>query len=119
MTPLARHPNDPGPHRSVPQVAANAPELEFFTTLSLTIPPGEPTQLVEDRRAGEARRTAELAAQGHLRRLWTLPAPGRSLGLWRAADRPEMEGILASLPLAEWLTVDTVPLARHPNDPLS
>ena len=69
-----------------------------------------------------ARRPAprELAAQGHLLRLWRPPLqPGewRSLGLFAAADADRLEEILASMPLRVWRTDEVTPLAPHPNDP--
>jgi muconolactone delta-isomerase len=67
--------------------------------------------------AREARRTRQLAEQGHLLRLWALPEEGRALGLWRASGESEMQEILGSLPLAGWLTVETLALSRHPSDP--
>ncbi|MDQ2877168.1 MAG: muconolactone Delta-isomerase family protein, partial [Actinomycetota bacterium] len=64
-----------------------------------------------------ARRTRELARQGHLLRLWRLPGEQRALGLWRARDPAEMQAILTTLPLDRWMTVQTTPLTPHPSDP--
>ena len=65
----------------------------------------------------EAARVHELADKGHLLRLWTLPGESRALGLWRTQDAAEMQTILRSLPLAQWLTVEVTALSAHPNDP--
>ena len=105
VTPLSPHPNDPALE------ARRA--TEFLTTFTLTIPEGTPAQTVEDTKAREAERAHELAGQGHLLRLWTLP-DGRALGLWRARDAAEMQAILKSLPLDAWMTVQTTPLHRTP-----
>ncbi len=110
VTPLSRHPNDPA-------LAASSGGTEFLTTFTTTIPAGTPPRTVEDTKAREAERAYELAGQGHLVRLWTLPGEGRSLGLWRAQDAAGMQAILESLPLDAWMTVQTTPLARHPSDP--
>ena len=110
VTSLSRHPNDPA-------LAASPAGTEFLTTFTLTIPAGTPAQTVEDTKAREAERAYELAGQGHLLRLWTLPGEGRSLGLWRAQAAAEMQAILKSLPLDAWMTVQTTPLTRHPSDP--
>ena len=91
--------------------------MEFLTTFTLGIPPGTPASLVDDTEAAEARRASQLAGQGRLLRLWMLRGEGRSLGLWRASRESEMHEILASLPLAGWLTVETLALSRHPSDP--
>ena len=55
--------------------------------------------------------------QGHLLRLWALPGAGRTLGLYQARDAAQIQAILAALPLAPWMTVDTTPLSPHPSDP--
>ncbi len=111
VTPLAPHPNDP-----VPLPAPGPPE--FFTTFTLAIPEGTPGQVVDDAIAREAQSARELAGQGHLLRLWRLPAGGPSaLGLWRARDAAGMQAILESLPLAPWLTTQITPLSEHPSDP--
>jgi muconolactone delta-isomerase len=113
VTPLSPHPNDPGlpPRPGVP---------EFLTTFTTTIPDGTPGPVVDDVRAREAARAKELAGQGHLLRLWMLPAGDgqeNALGLWRARDSAEMGAIVASLPLAAWMDVRTTPLTPHPSDP--
>ena len=114
VTPLSHHPNDPGPQPSAPGSWSGT---EFLTTFTLGIPPGTPASLVDDNKAREARRTQQLAGQGRLLRLWMLPEDGRALGLWRASTVSEIQEILASLPLAGWLTIETLPLSRHPSDP--
>lgn len=52
-------------------------------------------------------------------RLWTLPGSGRNLGLWQAPDADRIQAALNSLPMtaAGWLTLETLPLTRHPSDP--
>ena len=113
VTPLSPHPNDPDrPAR---------PGLpEFLTAFATTVPDGTPAQTVEEVEAREAVSAKELAGQGHLLRLWRLPAgddEGDALGLWRAADAAEMAAIVESLPLYAWMTVRTTPLTPHPSDP--
>ena len=72
---------------------------------------------MQDTKAREAQAAQDLAGQGHLLRLWALPGAGRALGLYQARDATQLEAILASLPLAPWMTVDTTPLSPHPSDP--
>jgi muconolactone delta-isomerase len=116
VTPLSPHPNDPGRRSPAPQ-DANAGGAEFLTTFTLAIPAGTSARLVDDTKAREAQRVHQLAEQGHLLRLWKLPGDGRSLGLWRASSTAETDQILASLPLAGWMNVETLALSRHPSDP--
>jgi muconolactone delta-isomerase len=111
VTPLSMHPHDPGPSAARPRAGT-----EFLTTFTLTVPDGTPADAVAAADASEGDRARELAAQGHLQRLWRRP-DGRSLGLWRADDGAQMSAILASLPLEAWLDVLTTPLTTHPSDP--
>jgi muconolactone delta-isomerase len=110
VEPLFAHQNDPG-------LPARAGAGEFLTAFTTVVPEGTPAATVEDTEAREAARARELAAQGHLLRLWRLAGEGRSLGLWRAQDATEMRAILKSLPLDAWMTVQTTPLTPHPSDP--
>jgi muconolactone delta-isomerase len=112
-TPLALHSNDPGRD----QVPLTADSEEYLVTFVLEAPEGTSPQTLEEMFSLEATRARELAVEGHLVRLWTLPGRGRSLGLWQAVGAEELRQILASLPLAGWLSVETVPLTRHPSDP--
>jgi muconolactone delta-isomerase len=113
VTPLGVHPNDPPVRRS-----SRAPE--FLVHFHTVVPAGTPDQAVKDRFAQEAERAHELAGEGHLQRLWALPAePGewRSVSLWQARDAADMQAVLKSLPLDRWMDVETTPLTQHPNDP--
>jgi muconolactone D-isomerase len=76
--------------------------MEFLTDLVTTVPEGTSSTKVDELRAAEAVRAAELAKKGHLVRLWRPPlGPGkwRSIGLFRANDEIELREILKSLPL--------------------
>lgn len=121
MTELAHHPNDPVVSaQHPPRPAAGQAGTEFFTIFVTAITGGTPAQAVNDARAGEARRTHELAEQGHLTRLWPLaawPDGSHALGLWQSRDGAQMRTILDSLPMAPWLTEEITPLVPHPCDP--
>ena len=76
--------------------------MEYLVTMTTRVPDGTPEQAVDEVRAREAAHSRDLAAQGHLLRLWRLPrdAPGDPgvLGLWRAQDMAAMQAIVRSLP---------------------
>jgi muconolactone delta-isomerase len=94
--------------------------MEYLVTMTTHVPEGTPDQAVADIRGREAARSRELAAQGHLLRLWRPPLrPGewRSLGLFAAADDGQLEEVLASMPLRVWRTDEVTALSPHPNDP--
>jgi len=94
--------------------------MEFLVEMTTNVPQGTPEQAVEEIRAREAAHSRELAAQGHLLRLWRPPLrPGewRSLGLFAAGDAAALEEVLASMPLRVWRTDVVTPLTPHPSDP--
>jgi muconolactone D-isomerase len=94
--------------------------VEFLVDMLTRVPDGASESEVEDTKEREAIRAGELAVQDHLLRLWKPPVQAgewRTLGLWRADDEAQLEGILATLPLHVWMTVRVTPLLPHPNDP--
>jgi muconolactone delta-isomerase len=94
--------------------------MEYLITMTTHVPDGTSEAAVQDIRSREAARSRELAAQGHLLRLWRPPLqPGewRTLGLFAADDGAELEKLLASMPLRVWRTDEITPLSPHPNDP--
>jgi muconolactone delta-isomerase len=94
--------------------------MEFLLTMTTRVPDGTASETVDSVRAREAAHTRELAAQGHVLRLWRPPlAPGewRTLGLFAAVDAAELERVLVSMPLRAWRTDEVQELAAHPNDP--
>ncbi|MEU2923788.1 muconolactone Delta-isomerase family protein [Streptomyces sp. NPDC007251] len=91
---------------------------EFLVEITTTVPEGTAQDEVDRRRAAEAVRAGELAAAGHLVRLWRPVGEPRSVGVWRAADEEELhEKVLGTLPLRPWMTLRVTALEPHPNDP--
>ena len=94
--------------------------MEYLVNMTTSVPSGTAESAVDDIRTREAAHSRELAAEGHLLRLWRPPLqPGewRSLGLFAADDGDQFEEVLASMPLRVWRTDEVTPLAPHPNDP--
>ena len=94
--------------------------MEYLVTMTTHVPEGTSDAAVQDIRTRESARSHELAAQGHLLRLWRPPLqPGewRTLGLFAADDDAQLEKVLTSMPLRVWRTDEVTPLSPHPNDP--
>src|SRR5216683_1069181 len=92
--------------------------MEFLVDMVTTVPDGTSDAEVDAIRTREAARSRDLAAQGHLLRLWRPPLDAgewRTWGLFQAADATELESVLSSMPLRVWRH-DT-PLTAHPSDP--
>jgi len=91
---------------------------DFLVEITTTIPAGTDPAEVDRRRAAEAVRAKELAATGHLFRLWRPEGELRSIGIWRADTEEQLhEQVLGTLPLRPWMSLAVTPLVPHPNDP--
>src|SRR5258706_8676972 len=94
--------------------------MEFLVSLGTRVPDGPRDAEVDAIRIREAARSRELAAQGHLLRLWRPPLDAgewRTWGLFQAADATELESVLSSMPLRVWRHDTVTPLTVHPSDP--
>ena len=94
--------------------------MEFMVEFKVEVPAGTPHAEVEQRERAESAAAARLAEDGHLVRLWRRPLVGdgaTAIGLYRAGSQAELDGLLAALPLADWLHITVTPLEAHPNDP--
>src|SRR5260370_33864311 len=94
--------------------------MEFLVDMVTMVPDGTTAAEVEAIRIREAARSRELAAQGHLLRLWRPPLDAgewRTWGLFQAADATELERVLSSMPLRVWRHDTVTPLTAHPSGP--
>jgi muconolactone delta-isomerase len=94
--------------------------MEFLVEFEVEVPAGTPDAEVEQHQRAESAAAAKLSEDGHLVRLWRRPLVGdgtTAIGLYRADSEAELDGLLAALPLADWLHVTVTPLEAHPNDP--
>src|SRR3954463_12558915 len=94
--------------------------MEFLVEFEVDIPDGVHESEVADRAKAEAAAVAALTAEGHVLRIWTLsvePDETRVLGLYRADSRAELDRLLATLPLYDWMQIAITALSPHPNDP--
>ena len=118
-----RHGTPGSPDVGYDSMTTRQPEalmMEYLVNMTTHVPDGTSEQTVDEIRTREAARSRELAAQGHLLRLWRPPLqPGewRTLGLFSADDASQLEQVLASMPLRVWRTDEVTPLTPHPNDP--
>jgi muconolactone delta-isomerase len=93
--------------------------MEFLVTMTSHAPEGPPTDEAEGVRAAEAALSRELAMKGHLLRLWRLPLQSgyRSIGLFAAEDRGQLDELLSSMPGRVWRTDEVTALGAHSGDP--
>jgi muconolactone D-isomerase len=94
--------------------------MEFLVEFKVEVPEGTSESEVEQRSRAEAFAADRLANEGHLLRVWRRNAVADDktvIGLYGADSEAELDGLLGTLPLAEWMQVTVIPLAPHPNDP--
>ncbi len=94
--------------------------MEFLVEFEINIPEGTSDSEVNMREAAEARAAAKLVDEGHLARLWkppVAPSQTKTLGLYRAESETELDALLGTLPLYDWMRITVTPLEGHPNDP--
>ena len=98
----------------------SANRMDFLVEFQVTVPEGTPATVVDERNRAEASAAAQLARDGHLVRLWRergAPGETRAVGLYRAEDDAQLDGLLGALPLYDWMHLTVTPLSPHPNDP--
>jgi muconolactone delta-isomerase len=93
--------------------------MEFLVEFDLNVPDGVAAGEADARKQAESSAAARLAQEGHLARLWTLPAgasDSKAVGLYRAESRAQLDALLGALPLADWMRITVTALEPHPND---
>lgn len=78
-----------------------------------------PDDQLQRLRQAETERAVELAAAGHLKRIWRLTEGWSNVGVWVAVDEEALRAVLDTLPLRGFMTIDVKQLLPHPNDPAS
>ena len=94
--------------------------MEFLVEFDIKVPEVGQASEIRDLERAEASAASRLAKQGHIERIWKRQLPSgeaRVLGLYRAGSQSELNDLLASLPLYDWMTVSVTGLDPHPNDP--
>ena len=94
--------------------------MEFLVDFDMNIPEGMPEAEIKKREDDEASAVAELADKGHVLRIWkqdSATGKGTVLGLYRADSKLELDRVLNTLPLHDWMKIAVTPLLVHPNDP--
>src|SRR3954471_356752 len=93
--------------------------MEFLVEFDTQVPEGTPAAEISRRRQEEAAAAERLSESGHLLRLWNITGGDKTsaIGLYRADDREEVDRLLGTLPLADWMRIVVTPLEAHPNDP--
>ena len=93
--------------------------MEFLVRIEQDIPPDIDPDLLASVKAAEAKRGAQLVADGTLQRIWRIPGRRAVYGLYEVEGPDELHEVLSSLPLFPWMDMDVTPLGSHALDPKS
>ena len=94
--------------------------VDFLVEFEVNIPDRTQSGEIQARDGAEASAAARLVNEGHLLRLWRVPAVGdetKAVGLYRADSEAQLIELLRALPLSDWMNVTVTALEAHPNDP--
>ena len=91
--------------------------MEFLVNIKFEWPESISDERRQELREKEVKMAGELAAKGHLVRMWRVVGRRENWGLWRAKDATEMHAILSSLPIWPYMNVTVQGMAVHPVDP--
>jgi muconolactone D-isomerase len=88
--------------------------MEFLVSIDVRFPDHLDKKARDDLMKAESARGALLAREGTIGAIWRVPGRVSNRGIWSAADATALHEALVSLPLWPFMTIDVVPLARHP-----
>jgi muconolactone delta-isomerase len=102
-------------------MTATVKSMEFLVEFEVKIPDGTPDSEVQHREKAEATAAAKLIDEGHLVRVWkrrVATSESTIIGLYRADSEAQLDGLLAALPLYEWMRITSprsspIPTTRH------
>ena len=96
-----------------PQPVSSRP-VEFLVAIDIHLPDDLEAGRRDELLQAEYERGTSLARAGILRAVWRVPGKLANRGIWAAPDATALHEALVSLPLWPYMTVEVVPLARHP-----
>ena len=92
--------------------------MEFLVHIKIKWAPTMDEAAKQDVTQRERAHAAELIRQGHLVRMWRVPARFENWGLWRARNATHLHEIITGLPGYPYMhDIEVLPLAKHPVDP--
>jgi muconolactone D-isomerase len=87
----------------------------FHVTMNVSIPHDADPAHVENLKALEKARAAELQKTGEWRHLWRVVGAYRNVSIFDVEDGAKLHEILSGLPLFPFMEISVTPLCRHPS----
>jgi len=87
----------------------------FHVTMTVRIPYGADSAMLDELKALEKARAQELQKAGIWRHLWRVVGEYSNVSVFDVRSNAELHDILSSLPLYPFMDVKVTPLCRHPS----
>jgi len=87
--------------------------MEFLVETNLGLPETMADARRDELFAVERARGFELRRAGVIKRIWRIPGGYHSIAIWEASDPTELQKLLLTLPLFQWLNIRVTALAAH------
>ena len=87
----------------------------FHVRMNVHLPPSMPIADAEALKATEKAFSQELQARGKWRHLWRIAGQYSNISLFDVESVEELHQLLSALPLFPYMTLEVMPLCRHPS----
>lgn len=87
----------------------------YHVKMDVNIPHHLPAEQFEAIKAAEKQRATELQAAGKWPHLWRIAGQYSNISILEVASHDELHGLLSSLPLFPYMTIQVTALAKHPS----
>jgi len=88
----------------------------FAVTMDVDLPSDMDAATKADILAGEKAYSQELQRAGKWPEIWRIAGQYANLSILDVADHGELNDLLWGLPLFPYMTIEVLPLTRHPSD---
>jgi muconolactone D-isomerase len=88
----------------------------FAVRMDVHLPPAMDPQAKADLLAREKAYSQELQRRGRWPHIWRIAGRYANLSILDVPDNTELHELLWGLPLFPYMSIDIMPLARHPSD---
>lgn len=87
----------------------------YHVKMDVNIPLDFDKQKIEEIKATEKAYSQKLQQQGKWRHLWRISGQYSNISIFDVASNEELHNILQGLPLYPFMTIQVMPLNRHPS----
>ncbi|MET0321154.1 MAG: muconolactone Delta-isomerase [Duganella sp.] len=87
----------------------------FHVRMNVQLPPAMPADQADALKTSERALAQDLQRSGQWRHLWRIAGQYANVSIFDVADTDALHALLTSLPLFPYMTIEVMPLCRHPS----